>query len=229
MRRPWIKIETSTPDKPEICTIATSLRMDPDTVVGKLVRLWSWAELNHVDANDLGVTIGFLDKLVGRKGFATAMMQAGWLTEAGSKLSLPHFDRHNGGGAKNRIMTAKRVKRHRLRKQARNDHAVTEAPHYDIGEVVITGVESDLKDVNTTFKSHNNNEQEAIHVAPESAMTPIDLIEQAPVIHSAPMPPEEEAKTVASVVTEPPLVTESPFKKRKSKTASESTDQPMLF
>ncbi len=116
MRRPWIKIETATPDKPEICAIATQLRMDADMVVGKLIRLWSWITVNKILGSDLGVTKEFLDKLVGRKGFADALQSAGWLLVSGGKLSMPHFERHNSDAAKVRALTAQRVKRHRITK-----------------------------------------------------------------------------------------------------------------
>lgn len=115
MRRPWIKIETATPDKPEICAIATRLRIDTDSVVGKLIRLWSWAEVNRVDGNDIGVTKEFIDKLVGRKGFAEALEAAGWLKAIGEALQFPNFERHNGNASKIRGQTAKRVERHRQR------------------------------------------------------------------------------------------------------------------
>jgi len=116
MRRPWIKIETATPDKPEICAIASRLRMDEDMVVGKLVRLWSWVALNRVNGSDLGVTLEFIDKLVSRKGFSTALCHAGWLIEKDGKLSLPNFDRHNSDLAKTRALTSQRVARHRVAK-----------------------------------------------------------------------------------------------------------------
>ncbi len=115
MRRPWIKLESATPDKPEICAIATRLRLDTDSVVGKLVRLWSWAEVNRVNGNDIGVTKEFLDKLVGRKGFADALEAAGWLIVKGESLQFPNFERHNGNASKIRGQTAKRVERHRQR------------------------------------------------------------------------------------------------------------------
>ncbi len=115
MRRPWIKIETATPDKPEICAIATRLRIDTDSVVGKLVRLWSWAEVNRIDGNDIGVTKEFIDKLVGRKGFAEALEAAGWLKAVGDALQFTNFERHNGNASKIRGQTAKRVERHRQR------------------------------------------------------------------------------------------------------------------
>ncbi len=118
MRRPWIKIEICTPDKPEVCSLTTQLRMDSDAVVGKLVRLWSWAEVNRIDPNDLGVTKEFIDKLVGRKGFAQALEKTGWLIETEEKLSFRNFKRHNSPVAQNKALTAKRVARHRLRKSA---------------------------------------------------------------------------------------------------------------
>ncbi len=128
MRRPWIKIETATPDKPEICAIATQLRMDADMVVGKLIRLWSWITVNKISGSDLGVTKEFLDKLVGRKGFADALQSAGWLSVSAGKLSMPHFERHNSDAAKVRALTAQRVKRHRITKEfdvQDSDDAVT--------------------------------------------------------------------------------------------------------
>lgn len=125
MRRPWIKIETATPDKPEICAIATQLRMDADMVVGKLIRLWSWITVNKISGSDLGVTKEFLDKLVGRKGFADALQSAGWLIETRGKLSMPHFERHNSDAAKVRALTAQRVKRHRIVKEIEAQDSVS--------------------------------------------------------------------------------------------------------
>lgn len=114
MRRPWIKIEVATPDKPEICVIANQLKIDEDMVVGKLVRFWAWLVQNQVNGSDLGVTLEFIDRLVSRKGFAAALIRAGWLIEEEGVLSVPNFDRHNSDLAKTRALTAKRVARHRL-------------------------------------------------------------------------------------------------------------------
>jgi DNA replication protein DnaT len=47
----WIKIQTVTPDKPEVFVIADRLGIDPDAVVGKLVRLWIWADQQTTDGN----------------------------------------------------------------------------------------------------------------------------------------------------------------------------------
>lgn len=117
MRRPWIKIEACTPDKPEICAIATHLKMDEDMVMGKLVRLWSWVTTNHIKSDDLSVTKEFIDKLVAKKGFAEAMIKAGWLQEDDEHLMLPNFERHHSDAAKTRALTAVRVARHRAHKE----------------------------------------------------------------------------------------------------------------
>lgn len=117
MGRNWIKIETVTCDKPEVCVVATQLKVDPDMVVGKLVRLWSWAEVNRINSNEMNVTYDFIDKVVGKKGFAAALAKAGWLRTVGDKLQFPNFGRHNGPSGKGRALTAQRVSRHRDRKR----------------------------------------------------------------------------------------------------------------
>ncbi len=56
MASSWIKIEVITPDKPEIYQIAEMLDTDPDAVMGKLVRLWAWADQQTIDGNAASVT-----------------------------------------------------------------------------------------------------------------------------------------------------------------------------
>jgi len=117
MRRPWIKIEVATPDKPEICSLAQRLRLDEDAVVGKLVRFWSWVAQNRLHGEDLGVTVEFLDRLVGKRGFGEAMVEVRWLSRsADGRLGIPHFDRHNSDLARNRALTKQRVAKHRASK-----------------------------------------------------------------------------------------------------------------
>ncbi|MDH4477331.1 MAG: hypothetical protein QE274_12735 [Verrucomicrobiaceae bacterium] len=108
-------------DKPEVCVMATQLKLDPDAVVGKLVRLWSWAEVSRINANAMSITLEFLDKLVGKKGFGAALMKAGWLREVDGVMQFPNFGRHNGPAGKGRALTAQRVSRHRERKRTSDE------------------------------------------------------------------------------------------------------------
>jgi hypothetical protein len=109
----WIKFDTSTSDKPEVWSIATSLGIDPDAVVGKLLRVWAWFDDHSEKGNAPIVTRALLDRKVGVTGFVTAMIEAGWMEEKDGVLALPNFDRHNGQTAKNRVLTAKRVAAHK--------------------------------------------------------------------------------------------------------------------
>lgn len=112
----WIKVETTLPDKPEIDALATLLGIDHDAVVGKLIRVWSWADHNTVSGNAVSVTSPFIDRIVFHPGFAAAMRKVGWLSGREGLLDFPHFDRHNGQTAKGRATTSQRVAEHRKRK-----------------------------------------------------------------------------------------------------------------
>ncbi|NWA30078.1 hypothetical protein HX817_00900 [Pseudomonas sp. C6002] len=109
----WIKFELTTLDKPEVCQIADLADIDPDAVVGKLMRVWGWFDQQTENGNAPSVSKKLLDRLVGVTGFCEHMKSVHWMLEAEGVISLPHFDRHNGKTAKNRLLTAKRVANHK--------------------------------------------------------------------------------------------------------------------
>lgn len=118
----WLKFEKATPDKPEVFAIAAKLDMDPDAVVGKLIRVWSWFDTHTVSGNGAGVTRALLDRIAGVAGFVAAMESVDWIVVAPSGVSLPNFDRHTGETAKSRALGAKRASEHRAKS---NDDSVT--------------------------------------------------------------------------------------------------------
>lgn len=120
----WIKVEQTLPDKPEVLAIAAILDLDPDAVVGKLVRVWIWADQHTTDGNARGVTRSFIDRCAAIPGFADAMVSVGWLLFGDGCLMIPNFDHHNGETAKARALTGRRVASHRA---ARNGRSVTPA------------------------------------------------------------------------------------------------------
>lgn len=74
----WIKFEICTPDKAEVWQIADTLSIDPDAVVGKLLRVWIWFDQQTENGNAPSVTKKLLDRSVGVLGFATrAYLQDG--------------------------------------------------------------------------------------------------------------------------------------------------------
>ena len=109
----WLKVETATPDKPEVWAMAAALSLDRDAVFGKLFRVWRWFDEHTEDGNAPGVTQALVDDIAGVTGFAEAMVAVRWLCVSGHGISLPHFDWHNGVTAKRRAHTAIRVQRHK--------------------------------------------------------------------------------------------------------------------
>ena len=93
--------------------MAERLKIDPDAVVGKLLRVWVWADQNSIDGNGITVTDAFLDRLTHCKGFSVSMRVCGWLAGENGGLSFPGFERHNGLTAKERAATNRRVAKHR--------------------------------------------------------------------------------------------------------------------
>lgn len=107
----WIKIEIATSQKIEVFQLAEILDLDVDTVLGKLMRLWCWADVNTINGHAKSVTKKLLDRVVACDGFATALLdeRVGWLEEdENGNLRIPNFDRHNGKGAKKRATDAER-------------------------------------------------------------------------------------------------------------------------
>lgn len=109
----WLKFETATLDKPEVWAIAQDLNIDPDAVIGKLLRVWSWFDQQSTIGNAPSVTKALLDRCAGVTGFCDSVIKAGWMVDDGEFISLPNFERHNGTTAKTRAQTGKRVKNHR--------------------------------------------------------------------------------------------------------------------
>lgn len=114
----WIKIEEAMPDKPEVFAIAAQLNLDPDAVVGKLVRVWAWASRScHGDGVTDSSSVHVIDRVAGTVGFAKAMLSCGWLHTKGDKLQFPRFDRHNSKTAKERGLAFIRQQKLRAKKR----------------------------------------------------------------------------------------------------------------
>jgi hypothetical protein len=105
----WMKIELELPDKPEIHAMAGMLGIDPDAVVGKLIRVWQWFDKHTTDGNAHGVSFALVDRVTSVSGFGESMSFVGWLEQHDKTLVMPRFDRHTSKSAKTRALGAKRV------------------------------------------------------------------------------------------------------------------------
>lgn len=123
----WIKVEKSTPDKPEILEMSEILSIsDPDTITGKLVRVWSWFDSNSANGHAPLVTKTLLDRLTGVTGFVDSMVKVGWLKETKSGFTIKNHERHLGKTAKKRASDAERKRKSRDNSQESHKESVTE-------------------------------------------------------------------------------------------------------
>ena len=125
----WIEVHTNLPDHPKVLRAAKALKIDSDALVGKLIRLWTWALENRENGllSDLDVErIAFLMNYTGRDKLFDVLVANGLLdaTNDGG-ASIHDWDEHVA-----MLMEKREIKREqaRLRKQkqrdkSRNSHA----------------------------------------------------------------------------------------------------------
>ena len=111
----WLKFEKATLEKPEVFEIAAILGLDPDAVIGKLLRVWNWFDDQSRDGHASVTVLSLLDRYSGVTGFVDAMEKVGWISKTNDCLILPNFDRHNGTPAKSRALGTKRKQKSRER------------------------------------------------------------------------------------------------------------------
>lgn len=72
----WIEAHDTLPDHPKVLRAAKALRLDADALLGKLIRLWTWA-LNHREdgvLSDLDAAI--LHRIMNFSGRADKLLSA---------------------------------------------------------------------------------------------------------------------------------------------------------
>ncbi len=119
MANDWIKMRASLQTHPKVVTLMSHTKCDRHTVIGSLHAVWSVFDQHTEEGVLEGYTPEALDDIIGRKGFAEAMIAAGWLQFDGDKtLAVPDFQEHNGESAKKRAEATLR------KRKSRNSHAV---------------------------------------------------------------------------------------------------------
>ena len=111
----WIKMRTNLAEDPAVIGMSQALEIDEDAIVGRLHRLWSWADQHTTDGSCAHIDFRWIDKYVRQPGFAEALAKAGWLEQSGTGIVLPGFDKHNGTTAKRRLEGALRQRASRER------------------------------------------------------------------------------------------------------------------
>lgn len=74
-------MSTDLSEDPIVISIAARLNVDEFSVVGRLHRIWSWADRHLADGLALGITTDWIDHFVRLEGFSIALLETGWLVK----------------------------------------------------------------------------------------------------------------------------------------------------
>lgn len=124
----WIPMRTDLEDDPTVIYVARMLRLQPDHVVGKLHRFWSWADSHTADGRLLGVDADWIDAYVKKRGFATVLATAPhpWLAIDKDGVTLTNFAHWFGSSAKSRMLNTRRQQVSRSQRDNCNSASATE-------------------------------------------------------------------------------------------------------
>lgn len=157
----WIKIRIDLTDDPNVFIMSDILSLDCPTVVGHLVMFWSWMDRHTANGQSLRLTESVIDKRVGVPGFASALRNVGWLEGDDMSLSIPKFDRHNGGSAKARALEAEAKRLRRLEKTgAGSTHEVAHASTSQPPAIPGAGPEKNVRQVSDKMRAKSRTREE---------------------------------------------------------------------
>lgn len=109
----WFKFEHATLRKPEVYRVAERLQVHRHHAVGMLCEWFAWVDQNAIDGHAPYVTESSIDDIVGHVGFASALLECGWLQVRSGSLVIPRFDRHLSQGSKTRALSGERQRKRR--------------------------------------------------------------------------------------------------------------------
>lgn len=104
----WIKMRVDLSEDPAVIAMAQALQIDEFGVVGRLHKLWSWADKHCSSGHAKSVTFVWINRYIGLAGFAESMAAESWLRVSTGGVEFPKFDRHNGKSAKTRAEASER-------------------------------------------------------------------------------------------------------------------------
>ena len=136
----WIKLTCDLPDKWQTHKLRRILKLRTiDEVIGKLFRLWRHFENQSRRGHIQGVTAEDIDTIIGRKGFAVAVAEVGWLTlHDDGGATVPNFDEYMGGVSRKRDADAERLRAQRAAEAEAAAIAAAESTVTGDGDTVAT-------------------------------------------------------------------------------------------
>lgn len=116
--RTWIPVRTDIDRAGEVAQLAARLSISRAEAVGLCVIFWAWVDGETADGTLPGITMNMIDDLVGRPGFAEAMMRVGrpphWLAQDDETvLYIPKHTQWFDRNQKRRLAEAERKRNQR--------------------------------------------------------------------------------------------------------------------
>lgn len=109
----WIPIRCTLFSDPRVIRISVETALPIDSVVGKLVRIWSYANLHSEDGLLRAFNVESFDVMLEKTGFAHAMSVVGWVEIKPDGIQVSQFDKYNSVSAKRRAKEALRQHKRR--------------------------------------------------------------------------------------------------------------------
>jgi hypothetical protein len=111
----WIPIDCNLGTKPEVLELVDVTGQPVEVVVWRLIQLWSWAAMNTADGQIAATPRRLVAVAGGDEAFWLAVERVGWLSFAGSMMTISGWDKRFSRAAKARATHAQRQDTYRRR------------------------------------------------------------------------------------------------------------------
>lgn len=119
----WTKMRDDLADDPAVFGMSLFLAVDVDMIVGKLLRVWSWAGRHTMTGRIVGANRALIDQIARMERFTEALERFEWISVDDYGATFPKWSRHNSKSAKRRALEQRRKSASRAdKKRTQNGH-----------------------------------------------------------------------------------------------------------
>lgn len=140
----WIPIDCNLGTKPEVLELVDVTGLPVEVVGWRLIQLWSWVAMNTADGQIVATPRRLAAVAGGDEQFWLAVERVGWLSFAGSTMTISGWDRRFSRAAKARATHAQRQDTYRRRSR---DGAPSQGGDADVSPQERTGQDSTVEDI----------------------------------------------------------------------------------
>ena len=112
----WIPIDCNLGTKPEVLELVDVTGESVETVGWRLIQLWSWAAMNTADGQIVATPRRLAAVAGGDEAFWRAVEAVGWISFAGTTMTIAGWEKRFSQAAKARAENARRACAYRARK-----------------------------------------------------------------------------------------------------------------